>query len=142
MFTQRRRCADDIYVIHRIIINVTGRRSLIFKSEYTYPLSFLEHLYQQQTYHNRNNGGHHPRHHERMIQNPFSNACCSCTVKIYSCHYCRIIRNKEISVGIEQQRWRMICLNDSEHISDFDRQCQRLCKAFERILPEKSSYEI
>lgn len=33
-------------------------------------------------------------------------------------------------------------LNDSEHISDFDRQCQRLCKAFERILPEKSSYEI
>ena len=28
------------------------------------------------------------------------------------------------------------------HISDFDRQCQRLCKAFERILPEKSSYEI
>ena len=43
---------------------------------------------------------------------------------------------------IEQQRWRMICLNDSEHISDFDRQCQRLCKAFERILPEKSSYEI
>ena len=39
--------------------HVTGRRSLIFKSEYTYPLSFLEHLYQQQTYHNRNNGGHH-----------------------------------------------------------------------------------
>ena len=73
------------------------------EADYTYPLSFLEHLYQQQTYHNRNNGGHHPRHHERMIQNPFSNACCSCTVKIYSCHYCRIIRNKEISVDSREQ---------------------------------------
>jgi hypothetical protein len=49
---------------------------------------------------------------------------------------------ESICRDIEQQRWRMICLNDSEHISDFDRQCQRLCKAFERILPEKSSYEI
>ena len=46
------------------------------------------------------------------------------------------------SRDIEQKRWRMICLNDSEHIADFDRQCQRLCDAFERILPEKSSYEI
>ena len=49
---------------------------------------------------------------------------------------------ESICRDIEQQRWRMICLNDSEHISDFDRQCQRLCKAFEGILPEKSSYEI
>lgn len=49
---------------------------------------------------------------------------------------------ESICRDIERQRWRMICLNDSEHISDFDRQCQRLCDAFERILPEKSSYEI
>lgn len=49
---------------------------------------------------------------------------------------------ESICRDIERQRWRMICLNDSEHISDFDRQCQRLCEAFERILPEKSSYEI
>ena len=44
---------------------------------------------------------------------------------------------ESICRDIERQRWRMICLNDSEHISDFDRQCQRLCEAFERILPEK-----
>ncbi|WP_282923092.1 stealth family protein [Alistipes putredinis] len=49
---------------------------------------------------------------------------------------------ESICRDIERQRWRMICLNDSEHISDFDRRCQRLCDAFKRILPEKSSYEI
>ena len=49
---------------------------------------------------------------------------------------------ESICRDIEQQRWRMVCLNDSERISDFDRQCQRLCDAFGRILPEKSSYEI
>lgn len=38
-------------------------------------------------------------------------------------------------------RWRMVCLNDSTEIADFDRSCRRLCDAFERLLPEKSSYE-
>lgn len=42
---------------------------------------------------------------------------------------------------IETQRWRMICLNDSERISDFEAQSQRLCDAFHAILPKKSSYE-
>lgn len=42
---------------------------------------------------------------------------------------------------IESQRYRMICLHDSAAIADFDRVRDRLVEAFERILPEKSSYE-
>lgn len=42
---------------------------------------------------------------------------------------------------IERQRWRMVCLNDGVQIADFDAASRRLCTAFERILPEKSSYE-
>lgn len=42
---------------------------------------------------------------------------------------------------IERQRWRLVCLNDSERITDFEAASRRLCAAFERILPEKSSYE-
>lgn len=42
---------------------------------------------------------------------------------------------------IEQQRWRMVCLNDGVEITDFDAMRTRLNAAFERILPQKSSYE-
>ncbi len=42
---------------------------------------------------------------------------------------------------IERQRWRMICLNDSERIADFEALRDRLNGAFQRLLPEKSSYE-
>lgn len=42
---------------------------------------------------------------------------------------------------IERQRWRMVCLNDSERIADFDAASRRLRQAFERILPDKSPYE-
>ncbi len=43
---------------------------------------------------------------------------------------------------IEHQRWRQVCLNDSEHIVDFDTAKTRLNAAFECILPQKSAYEI
>lgn len=42
---------------------------------------------------------------------------------------------------IERQRYRMVCLHDSADIADFEGVSRRLCEAFERILPEKSSYE-
>ncbi len=48
---------------------------------------------------------------------------------------------EQISRDVEQQRYRMLCINDSERISDFDAASSRLCAAFERILPQKSSYE-
>lgn len=43
---------------------------------------------------------------------------------------------------IEEQRYAMICLNDSEGIGDFERVRGKLCEAFEKILPEKSGYEL
>lgn len=42
---------------------------------------------------------------------------------------------------IEQGRWRLVCLNDHEAVADFERSKQQLQRAFERLLPEKSSYE-
>lgn len=42
---------------------------------------------------------------------------------------------------IEAARCRMICLHDSPQIADFERVCERLRTAFDRLLPEKSSYE-
>lgn len=42
---------------------------------------------------------------------------------------------------IETQRWRMLCINDSEQITDFEARSHRLCEAFERLLPERSDFE-
>ena len=36
---------------------------------------------------------------------------------------------------------RMVCLNDSEAIADFERSSRQLQEAFERLLPEKSTFE-
>ena len=36
----------------------------------------------------------------------------------------------------------MVCINDSESIADFDSACERLRGAFDRILPDKSAFEL
>lgn len=46
-----------------------------------------------------------------------------------------------LCAAIEQQSHDYICLNDPEGTIDFPKLDQRLIDAFERILPEKSSYE-
>lgn len=48
---------------------------------------------------------------------------------------------EQVCRDVETGRWRMVCLNDSTEIADFDRQSERLQQAFETLLPEKSSYE-
>ena len=48
---------------------------------------------------------------------------------------------EQIAREIENQRWRMICINDSTEISDFESLRDRLNAAFGRILPAKSTYE-
>ncbi|MEG0806858.1 MAG: Stealth CR1 domain-containing protein [Alistipes sp.] len=47
----------------------------------------------------------------------------------------------DICRDIEQQRYRMICLNDSERITNFEALSRQLCGAFNHILPQKSTYE-
>ncbi len=48
----------------------------------------------------------------------------------------------DICRAIEGQQYRMICMNDSIQIEDFELLSERLCSAFNVVLPEKSSYEI
>lgn len=59
---------------------------------------------------------------------------------------CRLLTLEDATLegicrDIEQQKFRMLCLNDSERIADFDASSERLCRAFEQIVPKKSSYE-
>ena len=44
--------------------------------------------------------------------------------------------------NIRTQRYRMLCLNDHESISDFETMSRQLCRAFETLLPGKSSFEL
>lgn len=43
--------------------------------------------------------------------------------------------------AIVTQRWRMVCVNDDDTGFDFETERQRLIEAFERILPNKCSFE-
>lgn len=49
--------------------------------------------------------------------------------------------NTELYDIIEQQRFRMVCINDNKDI-DFEGIQNRVKTAFEKILPEKSSFEL
>ena len=58
----------------------------------------------------------------------------------------RLMTVSDTTVGavcrdIETRRWRMVCINDSEDISDFEAVKRQLNSAFEKILPQKSAYE-
>lgn len=47
-----------------------------------------------------------------------------------------------LCTAIEKQEYDYICLNDPEEDIDFDKLSLRLLKSFEKILPDKSSFEI
>ncbi len=49
---------------------------------------------------------------------------------------------ERVCSAVESGSRRMVCLNDSTDIADFDRSQQRLAAAFERLLPRKSAYEL
>ena len=48
----------------------------------------------------------------------------------------------EMCRDIAAQKYRMVCCNDSPEIEDFEEAKKKLHRAFERILPEKSAFEI
>lgn len=59
---------------------------------------------------------------------------------------CRLMTLDDASLDdvcrdVAKGAWRMVCLNDSERIADFEASSRRLCEAFDTLLPEKSSYE-
>lgn len=49
--------------------------------------------------------------------------------------------NKKIINSIVNQKYKMICINDSSSNFDFDKAKEEIISAFEKILPEKSSFE-
>ncbi len=49
--------------------------------------------------------------------------------------------NQEIYDAVQERRYTAVCLNDSSEDIDFEETRERLAAAFEKLLPEKSSYE-
>lgn len=50
--------------------------------------------------------------------------------------------NRKIKNAIESQRYKLICLNDGESISDFEKAKCDINKSFDKILGDKSSFEL
>lgn len=49
---------------------------------------------------------------------------------------------ENIAKMIERQEYKMICCNDTCDCEDFEKRKERLIEAFEKILPNKSSFEV
>lgn len=52
------------------------------------------------------------------------------------------IEPQKIFKVIEKQKYKIVCLNDNELINDFDEIKSNLNNSFDKILPEKSEYEL
>ena len=48
----------------------------------------------------------------------------------------------EVCAAVRSRKWKMLCINDSVSIDDFERRKAQLLEAFYAILPEKSKYEL
>lgn len=53
-----------------------------------------------------------------------------------------LFRTKKVVDAIKKQSYKLVCINDSEHIPNFEKTMQQVSSAFESILPEKSAFEI
>ena len=49
--------------------------------------------------------------------------------------------NKKVIKALSKQKYRMVCLNDGPHIKDYEKVKKEIQNAFEKILPEKCSFE-
>ncbi len=52
-----------------------------------------------------------------------------------------LIKSKQAIKAIEQQSYKLICLNDNAHIKNYEQVMSNIDKAFAGIFPEKSSFE-
>lgn len=53
-----------------------------------------------------------------------------------------VLRSKEAIKAIENQSYKLVCINDNEHIRNYEQTMHSLQNAFESILPEKSTFEL
>lgn len=56
--------------------------------------------------------------------------------------YPLLLRPKQAVKAIYEQRYKLVCLNDNQHIRNYDQVMDNIEQAFETILPEKSSFEL
>lgn len=52
-----------------------------------------------------------------------------------------LIKSSQAIEAIRHQKYKLVCLNDNQHIRNYDAVMERIAGAFESILPEKSSFE-
>jgi len=52
-----------------------------------------------------------------------------------------VFRSAEAIKAIREQSYKLVCVNDSEHIVNYDKTMQAVSDAFNTILPEKSAFE-
>lgn len=55
------------------------------------------------------------------------------------------LKDNNISESVDcitHQKKKIVCLNDGEHVTHFENYKERILRAFEQILPEKSSFEL
>ena len=53
-----------------------------------------------------------------------------------------MVKPKKAVAATRNQKYKLVCINDSVHIRNYDQVMQNLEAAFESILPEKSSFEL
>ncbi|MFD2598104.1 Stealth CR1 domain-containing protein [Sphingobacterium corticis] len=52
-----------------------------------------------------------------------------------------LFRSKKATSAIREQKYKLVCLNDNEHMPNFDQTMSDIRDAFESILPEQSAFE-
>lgn len=53
-----------------------------------------------------------------------------------------LFRTQKAIKAIQEQSYSLVCLNDNEHMRNYDKSMQDIASALESILPEKSSFEL
>ncbi len=53
-----------------------------------------------------------------------------------------LLRSKKAIKALYNQSYKLVCLNDNQHIRDYERVMAEIEQAFETILPEKSAFEL
>ena len=53
-----------------------------------------------------------------------------------------IIKRKKAVKAIREQSYSLVCINDNEHIKDFEKVMNEVQSAFDSVLPEKSNFEL
>ena len=53
-----------------------------------------------------------------------------------------MVKPKQAVEAIRKQKYKLVCINDSVHIRNYEQVMQNLEAAFQSILPDKSSFEL